>query len=54
MGNADKDALDFTVGAGEIEGVEDVAGVGGGEYGGVDGAGDVGGGGLEAAIVFPC
>ena len=43
MGYADKDALDFAVGAGEVEGVEGVAGVGGGEYGGVGAAGDVGG-----------
>ena len=43
MGNADKDALGFAVGAGEVESVEGVAGVWGGEYGGVGAAGDVGG-----------
>lgn len=42
MGYADKDALDFAVGAGEVEGVEGVADVWGGEYSGVSAAGDIG------------
>ena len=42
-GYADKDALGFAVGAGEIEGVEGVAGVGRDENDGVGAAGDVGG-----------